>query len=85
MVKIKILGTGCAKCKKLAEQTELAAKAMGIEYSLEKITDIQEIINFGVMSTPALVVDGKVLLTGKLPTVEELKKLLVGNPDETYK
>ena len=85
MVKIKILGTGCAKCQKLAEQTELAAKAMGIEYSLEKITDIQEIISFGVMAAPALVVDGKVLMTGKLPTVEELKKLLVGNPDETYK
>jgi small redox-active disulfide protein 2 len=76
MVKIKILGTGCAKCKKLAEQTELAAKAMGIEYSLEKITDIQEIINHGVMSTPALVVDGQVMAVGRLPSVEEIKMML---------
>ena len=74
--KLQILGTGCVKCRKLAEQTELAAKAMGIEYSLEKITDIQAIINFGVMSTPALVVDGKVKIAGKVPSVEEIKKLL---------
>jgi len=76
MTKIQILGTGCAKCKKLAEQTELAAKAMGIEYSLEKVTDIQAIIGFGMMSTPALVVDGKVKVAGKVPSVEEIKKLL---------
>ena len=76
MIKIKILGTGCAKCRKLAEQTELAAKAMGIEYSLEKITDIQEIINFGVMATPALVVDGQVKAVGRAPSVEEIKIML---------
>ena len=76
MVKIKILGTGCAKCKKLAEQTELAAKARGIEYSLEKITDIQEIINHGVMSTPALVVDGKIKASGRVPSLEEIKKMI---------
>jgi small redox-active disulfide protein 2 len=77
MVKIKILGAGCSKCKKLAEQTELAAKEMGIEYSLEKITDIREIINSGVMTTPALVVDGKVMAAGRLPSIEEIKKMLL--------
>ena len=76
MVKIKILGTGCAKCKKLAEQTELAAKELGIEYSLEKITDIREIISSGVMTTPALVVDGNVKVAGRAPSVEEIKKMI---------
>jgi len=76
MTKIQILGTGCAKCKKLAEQTEQAARAISMEYDLEKVTDIQAIIGFGVMSTPALVVDGKVKVAGKVPSVEEIKKLL---------
>jgi small redox-active disulfide protein 2 len=74
--KMEILGTGCAKCKKLAEQAELAAKEMGIEYSLIKITDIQEIISHGVMSTPALVVDGKIMAVGRVPSVEEIKKMI---------
>lgn len=78
MKKIKILGAGCAKCRKLAEQTELAAKAMGIEYALEKVTDIQDIINHGVMSTPALVVDGQIKAVGRVPSVEELKKMIGG-------
>jgi small redox-active disulfide protein 2 len=76
MKKIQILGTGCPKCKKLAENAEAAAKALGIEYELVKITGIGEIMKFGVMMTPALAVDGLVKVVGKVPSVEELKKLL---------
>jgi small redox-active disulfide protein 2 len=76
MKRIQILGTGCPKCKKLAETAEAAAKELGIAYELEKITDITQIMNFGVMMTPALAVDGVVRVSGKVPSVEELKKLL---------
>ena len=76
MKKIQILGTGCPKCKKLAENTETAAKDLGIQYEIEKITDINEIMKFGVMVTPALVVDGQVKVAGKVPSVEEAKSLL---------
>ncbi len=76
MKKIQILGTGCPKCKKLAENTETAAKDLGIQYEIEKITDINEIMKFGVMVTPALAVDGQVKLAGKVPSVEEVKNLL---------
>ena len=75
MKKLQILGTGCPKCKKLAENTEMAAKSLGLEYSLEKVSDIAEIMKFGVMMTPALVVDGTVKIVGKVPTPDELKKL----------
>lgn len=76
MKTLQILGTGCAKCKKLAEQTEAAARAAGVEYQLQKISDLQEIMKFGVMMTPALVVDGTVKVVGKVPSVDEIKKLL---------
>lgn len=76
MKKLQILGTGCAKCTKLAETTEQAAKSLGVEYQLEKVTDINAIMGFGVMMTPALVVDGVVKVVGKVPSVEEIKKLL---------
>jgi len=76
MRKLQILGTGCPKCKKLAENTEAAAKAMGIEYTLEKVTDINQIMAFGVMMTPALAVDGQVKVVGKVPDVEAIKALL---------
>lgn len=77
MKKLQILGTGCAKCQKLTEQTEAAARAIGIEYELEKVTDINDIMQFGVMITPALAVDGEVKVSGKIPSVEELKTLIV--------
>ena len=77
MKKIQILGTGCPKCKKLAENAEAAAKDSGIEYEIEKITDISEIMKFGVMMTPALVVEGKVKVVGKVPSAEEIKAMLV--------
>ena len=76
MKKLQILGTGCPKCKKLAEQTETAAKALGIEYELEKVTDINQIMSFGVAMTPALAVDGEVKVTGKVPNVDEIKTLI---------
>jgi len=76
MKKFQILGTGCPKCKKLTENLEAAANALGIECELVKVTDINEIMKFGVMMTPALVVDGVVKVVGKVPSVEELKKML---------
>ena len=76
MKKIQILGTGCQKCKKLAENADAAAKELGIEYTLEKVTDIKEIMKFGVMMTPALAVDGNVKVTGKVPTIEEIQNFI---------
>jgi small redox-active disulfide protein 2 len=76
MKKLQILGTGCPKCKKLAENTEAAAKALGIEYSLEKVTSINDIMKFGVMLTPALVVDGTVKVAGKVPEPEAIQEML---------
>ncbi|HNY13400.1 MAG TPA: thioredoxin family protein [Candidatus Wallbacteria bacterium] len=76
MKNLKILGTGCPKCKQLAEMTDKAAKELNIEYEIEKVTEIQDILSYGVMSTPALVVDEEVKVTGKVPTIEEIKKML---------
>jgi small redox-active disulfide protein 2 len=76
MKKIQILGTGCPKCRKLTENAEAAVKQLGVEYQLEKITDINEIIKFGVMATPALVVDGQVKVVGKVLSPEQIKQLL---------
>ncbi len=76
MKKIQILGTGCPKCKKLAEQAEIAATELGIEHEIEKVTDINKILSFGVMITPALVVDGVVKVSGKIPSIDEIKSLI---------
>ena len=76
MKKLQILGTGCPKCKKLAENAESVAKALGIEYTIEKVTDLGEIMKFGVMMTPALAVDGQVKVVGKVPDPETMKGLL---------
>ncbi len=75
-MKLQILGTGCAKCSSLAAATEQAAQALGLDYQLEKVTDLKEIMSFGVMMTPALVVDGKVKVAGRVPPVDDLKRLL---------
>ena len=75
-MKIQILGTGCPKCKKLAENAEAAAQALGIEFELEKVTDINEIMEFGVMMTPALAVDGEVKVVGKVPDSEAIRGML---------
>jgi len=76
MKTIQILGTGCPKCKKLTEMAEEAAKSAGIEYTIEKVTDINAIIGFGVMATPALVIDGEVKASGRVPSIDELKGML---------
>ena len=75
-MKLQVLGTGCPKCKKLAANAEEAAKELGLAVEIEKVTDIDKIIDFGVMSTPSLAIDGKVVVVGKVPSVEEIKKLL---------
>ena len=72
MKNLQVLGIGCAKCKKLTEQTETAANSLGIEYTLRKVTDIQEIMKFRVMMTPALVVDGVVKVAGRIPSASEI-------------
>ncbi len=76
MIEIQILGPGCPNCKKLAEVAETAAEELGIDYQMEKITDLNVITGFGVMMTPALAVDGEVKVVGKVPDVEEIKKML---------
>jgi len=76
MKKIEILGTGCPKCNKLAEMVGEAARSLGVEYELNKVTDIIKITSFGVMITPALVVDGKVKVSGRVPSEDELKDML---------
>jgi len=81
MKKIQVLGTGCPKCKKLAEVAEQAAEQAGIEYELEKVTDINDIMKFGVVITPALAVDGEVKVTGKVPSVAEIVSMLVSSGD----
>ncbi|MDI6813800.1 MAG: thioredoxin family protein [Desulfitobacteriaceae bacterium] len=73
---MQILGTGCPKCKKLAEVTEEAARDLGIEFKIEKVTEVKEIMKFGVMMTPALAVDGEVKVVGKIPSVDEIKKMI---------
>ena len=79
-MKIQILGTGCPKCRKLAETAEQAARELGAGYEIQKITDIEEILKFGVMMTPGLAIDGTVRVVGKVPSVEEVKKMLEQAP-----
>jgi len=76
MKKIQILGTGCPKCKKLTELAEKAANELDIQYELEKVTGLNDIMNFGVMVTPALVVDGEVKIAGKVPKIDDIKRML---------
>ena len=76
MKKLQILGTGCPKCQKLTENTETAAKELGIDFEIEKVADINDIMKFGVMMTPALAVDGEVRVVGKVVSVEEIKELI---------
>lgn len=73
---IKILGAGCMNCKKLEANVRKAVEELGIEASIEKVTDFKDIVSYGVMRTPALVVDEQVKLVGKVTTAEEIKKYL---------
>jgi small redox-active disulfide protein 2 len=76
MKSIKILGMGCPTCQKLAERAETAARELGVEYEIEKVDKIDQIMEFGVMVTPALVVDGEVKVSGKVPSMEEAKEMI---------
>lgn len=76
MKKIQVLGGGCSKCTILAEEVTKAAQELGVEISLEKITDFQKIMAYGIMTTPALVIDGKVMFSGKVMKAEALKEYL---------
>lgn len=75
-MKIQILGTGCPKCKQLASNAEKAALELGVTFEIEKVTDIAQIMSFGIMMTPGLAIDGKVTSSGKSLSVEEIKKIL---------
>ncbi|MCA8944400.1 MAG: TM0996/MTH895 family glutaredoxin-like protein [Planctomycetes bacterium] len=79
MHKIQILGTGCAKCDSLTKATVAVADELGMQYELEKVTDLMRFVDFGVMVTPALVVDGKVVVAGKVPSHEQLREMLAAN------
>jgi small redox-active disulfide protein 2 len=76
MVKIEVLGTGCAKCKSLTKNVEKAVSELGIQAEIVKVESIQEIMDRGVMMTPALYIDGKSVMAGKTATVEEIKRLI---------
>ena len=76
MKQLLILGAGCAKCGKLYEVTEQAARELGVPYEISKVTDLKQMMALQVMVTPALVVDGALKVAGRVPSVEEIKKLL---------
>ena len=78
LVKIEILGVGCATCKKLEDMVHLAVKEVGIDAQIDHVKDIKKIMAYGVMTAPALVIDGKVKAAGKLPTLADIKKMIGG-------
>jgi len=75
-VNIKILGSGCKNCKKLEAQTKKAVEELGVEAVIEKVEDFKKIMKYGVMQTPALVVDEEVKVSGKIPKIEEIKEYI---------
>lgn len=74
--RLQVLGTGCPKCRMLGEHAERAAQELGLDYELEKITEIAKILEFGVVATPALAVDGEILVSGHVPSTPRLRELL---------
>jgi small redox-active disulfide protein 2 len=76
MTHIEVLGPGCAKCKVLYEHVEQAARDLGLDFEIKKVTDISAILGYGVMSTPALVVNGELKLAGRVPSSDQLKGFL---------
>ncbi len=76
MKKVQVLGPGCPKCVELGKRTEQAAKALGGDYEVEKVSELNKIMAFGIFTTPALVVDGEVKMVGQVPSVDEIKKLI---------
>ena len=81
-MKVQVLGTGCKKCQQLEANAKMAAKEMGVDVEIEKVTDIAKIAEFGVMFTPALAIDGEVKSSGKVLSVDEIKAILQGGAEE---
>jgi small redox-active disulfide protein 2 len=77
MKTVKVLGPGCPKCNDLYRLTEMVSRQMGLECDIEKVTDMREITSYGILMTPALVVDGEVKISGKVPSPDDLKKMLI--------
>jgi small redox-active disulfide protein 2 len=75
-MKIQILGTGCPKCKQLTEHAQRAVDELGLECEIEKVTEMDKILSFGILMTPGLALDGEVLASGKLLSVEKIKEIL---------
>jgi len=75
-MEIKVIGEGCEKCDKLYENTCLAVKELGLEASVDKVEDLMDIVRLGVMTTPSVMVDGKLIISGRVPKVKEIIKLL---------
>ncbi len=75
-MKIQILGTGCAKCDKLYKTVQQAVEELGVSAEVEKVTELAQIMAMGVMTTPALAIDGQVKLTGKVPSTDEIKQMI---------
>ncbi|MFH0999363.1 MAG: thioredoxin family protein [Bacteroidota bacterium] len=76
---IKVLGTGCAKCKALEKATKEAVEKTGVNATVTKVEDIVEIMQYGIMSTPALAIDGRVIIKGRVPSIEELQQILTNH------
>jgi small redox-active disulfide protein 2 len=76
MTRIEVLGPGCANCERLYRNTERAVKELGLECELEKITDFNVIMSYHIMSTPALLINGELKFSGRVPSVEQLKEML---------
>lgn len=79
IMNIKVLGTGCTKCKSLEKLTNEVVNEIGVDATIEKVEDIYKILQYGVMSTPALVIENKVVLSGRLPSSVELKEIILKN------
>ena len=75
-MEIKVIGEGCEKCDRLYENTCLAVKELGLEASIDKVEDLMDIVRLGVMTTPSVMVDGKLIIRGRVPKVKEIIKLL---------
>lgn len=75
-MRIQVIGSGCPKCKELAKRTEKAVELLGLQVAVEKVTDINEMMNFGILATPALAIDGTVKAAGKIPTEAEIQTIL---------
>lgn len=79
-MEIKVIGEGCEKCNRLYENTCLAVKELGLEASIDKVEDLMDIVRLGVMTTPSVMVDGQLIISGRVPKVKEIIKLL--NPSD---